>query len=42
MKKPSSTDSNILKKVHPDVSKQETFSAAEVAAIVNDIRKTQK
>lgn len=31
-----------LKKIHPDVSKQETFSAAEVAAIVNDIRKTQK
>lgn len=31
-----------LKLVHPDVSKQDTFSAAEVAAIVNDIRKTQK
>ena len=27
-----------LKEVHPDVSKQETYTNTEVAAIVNDIR----
>lgn len=29
-----------LKQVHPDVTKKETFTTVEVAAIVNDIRKT--
>ena len=29
-----------LKQVHPDVTSQETFTTAEVTAIVNDIRKT--
>ena len=29
-----------LKQVHPDVTKKETFTTVEVAAIVNDIRNT--
>ncbi len=29
-----------LKQVHPDVTKKETFTTGEVAAIVNDIRKS--